>query len=182
MNKEEYPSIKSILDYWHPKQIELGTTIDLWEPCCWGCNQFWWGTYDTYKRDYWRNWEKAPLQRCHITPKSLGGSLEPSNFVLLCKECHDLAPNTDYPDIMLNWMKGQSFIKRFQKQLEAEFETFGISLSLQEDFLNTFKSDEFKKWSEAHLGIHRPQSTYSGSGKRITLSTNVGLYKKYKSI
>jgi hypothetical protein len=38
------------------------------------------------------------IEKCHIIPKSLGGSsTDPLNFVLLCNECHKKSPNTiDY--------------------------------------------------------------------------------------
>ena len=177
---DEYPSIKEILDYWEPKQLDLKLTLDLWEPCCWACDQFWGGSYDSMKGEYWVNWEKAPVQRCHIIPKSLGGGLGPINFVLMCKECHDLAPNTDIPEIMIEWVKNQNNMNRFIRKVLTEFESFEIPESQKSDFLVTFQSDKFKTWCKKRIGIHWPQSGYSGTGHKIIISTWVGLYKAYK--
>jgi HNH endonuclease len=48
---------------------------------------------------------KTRLQRCHIIPKALGGEDTPSNFVLLCSECHQEAPNCLSKDAMWKWIR-----------------------------------------------------------------------------
>lgn len=52
----------------------------------------------------WRCGYKRRLQRCHIIPDSLGGKDEPSNFVLLCSECHQEAPNVESKTFMWDWI------------------------------------------------------------------------------
>lgn len=53
----------------------------------------------------WRCGCYRKLQRCHIIPDSLGGKDEPSNFVLLCSECHQEAPNVESKTFMWDWIK-----------------------------------------------------------------------------
>jgi Zn finger protein HypA/HybF involved in hydrogenase expression len=45
------------------------------------------------------------LERCHIIPDSLGGSDSPDNYVLLCKSCHEEAPNINNSNDMWCWIK-----------------------------------------------------------------------------
>ena len=45
------------------------------------------------------------LERCHIVPRCRGGSYEPSNFVLMCHECHRISPEGDIPADLFAWMK-----------------------------------------------------------------------------
>jgi hypothetical protein len=179
--KVENPPIKDILDYWHSRQAESGIFIDKWQPYCWACDQIWHGIYDRKRGEYWKAWERAPLQKCHIVPKSLGGSFEPSNFVLMCKECHDLAPNTNSPEIFFEWLKNQNHVKRFHHKVIIELESFNLPEAEAEAFLTTFQTDEFKNWCIDKIGLHRPQSSYSGTGHKITVSTWIGLYKQFKN-
>jgi len=45
------------------------------------------------------------LQRCHIVPRSIGGQDVPSNYVLLCRWCHDEAPNVPDASYMWQWIR-----------------------------------------------------------------------------
>ena len=85
-------SIKEIVDYWVTQKSEVGMSVDWAEATflCWRC---------AYKRN---------LQRCHIIPRSLGGTDEPSNLVLLCGQCHAEAPNVADPDFMWHWLKAHA--------------------------------------------------------------------------
>ena len=56
----------------------------------------------------WRCAYKRRLQRCHIIPDSLGGIDEPSNYVLLCKTCHEAGPNVSDPEVMWDWIAAYS--------------------------------------------------------------------------
>lgn len=53
----------------------------------------------------WRCGYKSSLDRCHIIPKSLGGSDGCDNLVLLCKSCHREAPNCPDSKYMWEWIK-----------------------------------------------------------------------------
>lgn len=43
-------------------------------------------------------------QKCHIIPKSLGGSSGPENTIPLCPLCHDEAPDVNDQDEIWNWL------------------------------------------------------------------------------
>ncbi|SHN87660.1 HNH endonuclease [Bradyrhizobium erythrophlei] len=109
------PSRAEIFSYWKDSFRDIGIFIDWGEPSCWACG-FHYGTkYDVKSADAsWKTilgcWQKIPLQRCHIVPRSLGGSDGPSNRFLMCRECHDLQPNTPFPDIFFEWVRAQSHI------------------------------------------------------------------------
>ena len=68
----------------------MGCDSDQWHKRCWRCG---------YVRD---------LERCHIIPRSLNGTDTPDNFVLLCNECHQEAPNVNDKDYMMQWIKKTS--------------------------------------------------------------------------
>lgn len=57
------------------------------ETCCWRCGI------------------KKRLDRCHIVPRSQGGTDTPDNFVLLCKHCHFENPNLNDIEIVWDWLK-----------------------------------------------------------------------------
>lgn len=72
-------------------------------------------------------WDKVPLQRCHIIPKSLGGLDTADNLFLMCKECHDLAPNTVYRDIFLKWVGRQDWSTKSINAITSELAAFGFT-------------------------------------------------------
>ena len=53
----------------------------------------------------WRCGRDSTLQQCHIVPRSMGGSDEPSNMVALCSRCHDEAPDVASSEMMWMWVK-----------------------------------------------------------------------------
>lgn len=80
--------IAKIVDYWASRVDECDLSVD-WseaEEYCWNCGS------------------PKELTRCHIVPHSLGGKDEPSNFVVLCRRCHEEAPNVEDPRIMWDWL------------------------------------------------------------------------------
>ncbi|MFQ6791873.1 MAG: hypothetical protein ACLRT4_03695 [Thomasclavelia sp.] len=114
------PSRKKIAEYWADKYISknleiidyyeegaIPVIIDRGEPECWACRFFDDKIYDNEKYDklikkdnfmsIWNLRENHYLQRAHIKSKMLGGENIPSNYFLLCKECHEESP--DYDDI-----------------------------------------------------------------------------------
>ena len=89
------PWIKKSWDYHSQYISELDVAPDWgdWETdwnMCWCCGQ-----------------RTNHLQRCHIIPKSLGGTFEPHNIVPLCGACHDEAPDVIDKNIMFEWIKEQ---------------------------------------------------------------------------
>lgn len=80
--------ISEIVDYWASRVDECDLSVD-WseaEEYCWNCGS------------------PKDLTRCHIVAHSLGGQDIPSNFVVLCRKCHEEAPNVDDPRIMWDWL------------------------------------------------------------------------------
>jgi len=82
-------SKNKILDYHYKNTDEcgMGCDADEWHKRCWRCG---------YERD---------LERCHIIPKSIGGQDIPKNYVLLCNDCHQEAPNVNDEKFMFEWIE-----------------------------------------------------------------------------
>jgi len=55
----------------------------------------------------WRCGTTKNVQRCHIVPHSQGGEDHPSNLLLLCRDCHNDAPNVSNAtaEDFFNWMR-----------------------------------------------------------------------------
>lgn len=92
MTKErvEPPSWQQIASYWTGRNIpgsDKDACTDSDEPSCFACG---WhnGGSDAYTRP------AKGLERAHVVPHSRGGSNEVDNFALLCKRCHQEAPDT----------------------------------------------------------------------------------------
>jgi hypothetical protein len=116
---------KEIIAYWETKVDESDLGVDWAEAHerCWRCGY------------------KSPLERCHIVPRSLGGSDHPSNLVLLCQRCHREAPNIDDSEFMWIWIKGTK---------EPFYDTYWTQRGLEE-FENMFKRNAF---SELDHDVH----------------------------
>ena len=83
---------RQVVEYWEIRESECGLSVD-WaeaEKLCWRCAS------------------ARILQRCHITPRALGGSDGPSNLVLLCAQCHAEAPNVEDPTFMWTWLRAHA--------------------------------------------------------------------------
>lgn len=85
-------TFNEIVDYWSAVQSECGLSVDWAEArrLCWRCAQ------------------ARKLQRCHIVPRALGGTEDPSNLVLLCKQCHAEAPNVTDPEFIWVWLRAHA--------------------------------------------------------------------------
>lgn len=92
-NKNIKTKVKDIIEYWRIHEKD-------------DCPNFDWSEAD---RICWRCGYERKLQRCHIIPDPLGGKDEPSNFVLLCVECHAEAPNVESPTFMWDWIKSYNY-------------------------------------------------------------------------
>ena len=86
---EELPTIAEIVHYWTVHEEERGLGVD-WSEAgtrCWRCGY------------------KSRLQRCHIVPRSRGGTATVDNLVLLCRRCHREAPNVPDQRFMWIWLR-----------------------------------------------------------------------------
>lgn len=183
-SEETLPNKAIILNYWKAKLHLKDILIDWGEPSCWACGWGWNGRYDIQSpKATWEQilkaWEKAPLQRCHILPRSLNGSDDVSNLFLMCRECHDLAPNTTNIEFFLKWASEQSWLTRSMAKLKVEINLFGTTEDKIESLNSVIKSESFKRWSSVNMGIHFPQSGYSSPMSRITASSVLGVLLKY---
>lgn len=113
------PTKAQIFEYWmdwlDKKEFDWG------EPCCWACKRHFGAKFDLEKpqstrEEIIKNWNSVPLQRCHIIPRQFGGEDTPSNLFLMCKSCHDKAPNTKSREIFLNWAE-KKFLHLISKRI-----------------------------------------------------------------
>jgi hypothetical protein len=143
---------QDLVDYWELKKYEgdMGTDWDEAHKRCWRCGH-----------------DSSRLERCHIIPKSLGGSNKPENLVLLCNPCHKEAPDVTNKDSMWDW------IKRTKSFCYEAYETKRII----QEFKNIFGEDELHRTikkldkhgvdnidlsgMEMDMGIHGGELKYS---------------------
>ena len=182
------PKKSEILAYWVKDgrlEREHGIWLDWGEPSCWACDFGWEGRYDIVRpkdtlEEIFQLWDRAPLQRCHIVPGSLGGNDRPENLVLLCAECHDLAPDVTDPKMIFKWMRAQSCWKRRTLKLKQAVEDFGLG-ELDENSLDEFfaplRSREFRLWSRTRVGFHRQQ--LPPYGMKFSAATTVAALLMY---
>jgi HNH endonuclease len=182
---DDLPSKSQIFEYWKECLFKLGFFIDWGEPSCWACGFCYDDKYDVTNPDTsWnetlRRWDKIPLQRCHIIARSLGGSNDPANLFLMCRECHDLMPNTTVPDVFFEWARTQSYWRRDEAKIRAALESFGRNDADLEALTGIIRSKEFRSWSREKVGLHRPQSNYASRLSRLTPATLIGLAIQYQ--
>ena len=125
-----------------------------------------------------RGWDKIPLQYCHIVSRSLGGSDEASNLFLMCRECHDQAPNTTITAIFFEWARAQSWHVREFAKIRDALRALGIDDTNAREFEAVLES-EFKRWKCGKFSFHRPQSNYAPISSRLMPATLVGLAAYY---
>jgi HNH endonuclease len=186
---DSLPLKSQVFEHWKERLPGLGFFIDWGEPGCWACGFHYGAKYDI-KRSHapWHEvllcWGKIPLQRCHITPRSLGGTDDVANLFLMCHECHDQMPNTSIPEIFFEWARAQNWDTRESAKICAALDAFSIDSAKREDLNELIISKEFKSWISAKFGLHRPQSNYAPRSSRLTPATIVGLavyYQRSKS-
>lgn len=170
-----------IAEYWYDQKISHNWFSDINEPCCWACGDFF-NHNRSVANDSEREkaWEKSPLQKCHITPKSLGGSDKPENLVLMCAHCHDKAPDTTNPEILFGWMKKQSFLNTITNECNE------ATLSLIEDWQNarfyelmsTLQHNrDCVEYVIKNTSQHAPQTTRSRPA--VKMISTLGAFKTY---
>lgn len=88
-NRKTPPNANKIAAYWYDRLLDKhddGTyyckNLDIGEPACQAC-----GSYNAGKLGE-SDWDVVGLEKAHIIPWSMGGSDEPSNFLMLCRHCH----------------------------------------------------------------------------------------------
>jgi len=193
-----------VLEYWKDWLIsEQGWfLVELQFPFCWVCGRTWYDYRGPKGKKInlkdicfnvlaWEEiiqvWNKCePLERCHIIPHSLDGKDEPANLFLMCRECHDNAPDTTHKDDFFTWVNSQEWrITKQRKEmickLKEELRTFGLN-DLEDDeckeLCSILESSQFRDWLDKNIGSHRA----SGGGCARKLSSFVaGLARYWKS-
>lgn len=95
-----------------------------------------------FKYRCWRCSEIGKVERCHIIAHQFGGKDEPSNFVLLCKFCHEQAPDLkNDKEAIWDWIRATK--KPFYGQFWAE--------ELAETFKKMYGRNPFTGDSEWYL-------------------------------
>jgi hypothetical protein len=183
----DLPAKSQIFEYWKNRLEKLDFFVDWGEPGCWACGFHYDAKYDIRRsnapwRDVLKCWDKVPLQRCHIIPRSLGGANRASNLFLMCRECHDLAPNTTSRKIFFDWARRQRFWRREMAKMKSALESFGIEEAGLDALSDLMQSKNFKSWSRRRFGLHWPQSGYAPRSSRFTYATIVGLALEYQSV
>lgn len=181
------PSRARVLDFWREWLEE--DEIDLLEPQCWCCyrpirkppsfkrlakidNPSW-----KEIRSAWNDCKE--LHRCHIVPRALGGTEEPDNIFLMCKRCHDKAPDTRSKEMFLRWVSSQYDVNRLVEEfdeLKKALRDFGVDSD--EDIVELDKllrSKEFNSWMRKNVGIH-----VGPYGEIIKMSTVVAALLEYQ--
>lgn len=152
--------------------------FDWGEPSCWACGKWCGEKYNVQSPDetnFKALWNKVPLQRCHIIPKSLGGSDDPENLFLMCTECHDLAPDTTSREVFLLWASKQNYSKRLDEKIKLGIEHF----DLQDDIKSIMKfihTKEYQEWFDENTSLHRLQN---GRGGKLSFSTYFAAMYEY---
>ena len=137
----------------------------------------------------WRcGYETSSLHRCHIIPESLGGKCEPSNFVLLCGQCHVQAPNVMDKYFIFSWInltKGSvfyedntSFINDNLFELFFKRKFIKDLYAYNEKIFRT-KSDEIKVILENQISTFTAQTCrHFSQGARNNNSTRAWVHAK----
>lgn len=101
--------------------------VDIGEPSCMACGYF--ARYWDKPRAVIARWNQCALERAHIVAASSGGHDEPSNYVLLCAECHEAAPMTHDESVMFKWCERRTSHTAAQiNELRNELVGLGVDL------------------------------------------------------
>src|SRR5207302_7903593 len=98
---------------------------------------------------------------------------------LMCRECHDLAPNTNIPELFFEWTKAQNHLARWDLKIRDVLNSFNIKEAEHNTIYRIAISKQFGCWVEDKFGLHRPQSKYATISSRLTPATMVGLAVHY---
>jgi HNH endonuclease len=175
-------SILQIAAYWEGRKLpgtDYVPCIDAGEPDCFACGT--WGRYDAKAWGREHTWERGvTLERAHVVPRSLDGSDDPENIVLLCHECHLAAPDTAEPQYMWQWLTAHprtgspfnpfiapDFRKAVQTYTGPGKEIMNALASFSDDQLNTIASNIPKESLDTLLRF----SYHFGRGPIVSTAT-----------
>ena len=157
-----------VAEYWLTTKEVLALNLikacDLGEPTCFACGYY--AKFWDEVRDIQERWNKARLDKAHLTPWSLGGRNDATNIVLLCERCHQKSPDYIDPLEMLNWMKNK---KHWMKENAENAIDEICLLGLSQDNINFFGEQDRRLQNEcikeaanniaAHFGYQKVKPT-----------------------
>lgn len=154
------PSHAKILKYWFNIEHEALVGWEVYDniaecslgyPFCWACGV--------------KKSKLSSLEKCHIIPFALGGSNEPSNYFLMCGDCHIAAPDTTIPTVFFKWLRSR----------DPHSVTLGNDLSgVLKPYEQYITSDmEFEIEEELRGLIRTAAGTHGG---KMSRSTMLGLF------
>jgi 5-methylcytosine-specific restriction endonuclease McrA len=163
------PSVQSIRKYWEQRKDQpvfsrygrdyyFRTDWTQAETACWCC-----GESDP----------EATLERAHIVSFALGGSDEPSNFVLLCTGCHLDSPDVTDPRAMWDWILTDS--KHYEDILDVIFLTMkptlsSLNLEITQDLIDDYLNQSGIRFI-GHGGYN---------GRKVSIGTTLTLIKTFR--
>lgn len=178
--KQSSPSRKQIAEYWRGKYISkdleiidfyennaLPVIVDFGEPACWACGMFNDKIYNNPNYDkllntknYMRIWnlpENRYLQKAHIKSRMLGGKNIPSNYFLLCKECHQESP--DFDDIQyfyayIRFVRENVFKVSKRRNEEMKRAIYELSYQMNKNILTIDKGIQNLFLNVNKMGLH----------------------------
>jgi hypothetical protein len=62
----------------------------------------------------------------------------------MCRECHDLAPNTDITEIFFDWVRPHNFYTREWEKIQQALRAFGMDHSRRDKLLPVIQSESLK--------------------------------------
>ncbi len=181
----------TILDYWQPWLEENHEFLITDIPECWGCRRTWSGPWNKEEATTWQElknmWNACKsLVRCHIVPDSLGGDNSPDNLFLMCRACHDEAPDTSFRDVFFKWFEYKQKNNCWVQQ-KNEMKMW-MKVYLPDSWRGTeeqwrqvsdiMTSDEFGKWYVGHVTSH----VHAQHGGIFKFSTRIGALAKFMEV
>lgn len=169
-------TIKEIVDYYKNNLVneeDIGVDLNEIHKRCWHCGDI------------------SKLCRCHIIPSSSQGQDSPDNFVLLCRRCHEIAPNCTDKQIMWDWLKfdssnvynlywGKIIFEDYNKIYSTDFvKEYTSRHNINADLLQSIFYRNFNN-IKMHIGSgHINSSTWVGLFKMTFNEFDKSVHKKY---
>jgi 5-methylcytosine-specific restriction endonuclease McrA len=101
---------------------------------CWACNKTLRGGRAAY------NTPDLGLERCHIIPRSLGGTDHPSNLFLMCARCHASSPDTGTEVYFWRWFD------QVEDHQQGEQRRLKQSLDISKANIEELSKLDYRQW------------------------------------
>ena len=141
---------RQCVSYWSSRidESDIGSDWSDATERCWRCGQ-----------------QTKSLQKCHILAKQFGGVMSPNNVILLCRECHDEAPDVIDPGEVWRWIKHTKPSLGYGTLKMERAAKMAVEMGAD---IQRFSVDRFNQIMLSEVGLHLMQS---GAGCRIKPSS-----------